>query len=87
MKKNQIFARESDFLPVKKPSKTIKLPVKKKKLGVKNLKKRQKNAREKKKLPVKKWTKRPKMAFTGNFFFHGGKKKRCPINPKKIALT
>ena len=44
-------------------------------MGVKNLIKRQKSAREKTKLPVKKWTKWPKMVFTGNFFFHGQKKK------------
>ena len=48
-------------------------------LPVKKLKKRQKNAREKQKLPVKKLEKRPKMAFTGNFFFHGGNKKRWLI--------
>ena len=68
-----MFARESDFLSVKKPSKPLKLPVKNKTLGVKNLIKRQKSAREKK-LPVKKLTKWPKMAFTGNFFFSRGKK-------------
>ena len=71
------------FLPVKTQScpwnqKKIKfLPVKDNFLPVKKLKKRQKIAREKQKLPVKKLEKRPKMAFTGNFFFHGGKKKRC----------
>ena len=43
---------------------------------MKNLKKGQKSAREKKILPVKKLKKWPKMAFTGNFFFHGEEKKR-----------
>ena len=50
--------------------------MKKKKLAVKKPKKSQKSAREKTKLPVKKLTKWPKMVFTGNFFFHGQKKKR-----------
>ena len=62
---------KSDFLPVKK---TKKLPVKKIKVGVKNLKNGQKNGREKRKLPVKKIIQKPKVVFTGTFFFHGEKK-------------
>ena len=65
------FARENYFLPVKK---TKKLPVKKIKVAVKNLKNGPKSGREKGKLPVKKIKKRPKIAFTGTFYFHGGKK-------------
>ena len=67
VKKNLIFARESDFLPLKKPWNTIKLPVKKK-VG------RGKSYKKAKKCPWKKLTKWPKMAFTGNFLFNGKKK-------------
>ena len=61
---------KSDFLPVKK---TKKLPVKKIKVGVKNLKNGPKSGREKRKLPVKKIKKNQKVVFTGTFFFHGEK--------------
>ena len=84
-KNNANFAREKKRTREKKsnfcPWKWIYCPWKnqkkcpwKRKMGVKKLKNGPKSGRENNKVPVKKSKKRPKMVFTGTFFFTGKKK-------------
>ena len=72
--KNQFCARENEFRAREKNEKKSKKCPWKKKVGVKNLKNGPKSGRENEKVPVKKPKKRPKIAFTGTFYFHNEKK-------------
>ena len=55
-------------------------------MGVKNLKNGPKSGRENEKMPVKKSKKRPKIAFTGTFYFHGKKKNTVLPSTKRLQI-
>ena len=80
MKNIKFCAREKRFSPREKNEKTTR---EEKKMGVKNLKNWPKSGRGKRKLPVKKIKKRPKIVFTGTFYFHGEQKKHRDSLEKK----
>ena len=80
VKKNQNCCPWKRFFSREKTIKNHKITREKKSWAWKIVKKGKKCPWKKKKLPVKKLTKRPKMAFTGNFFFHGEKKKTLYIH-------